>query len=98
MSVRAEPEFGRIGGNSCFRGKPGFIIGGFGGATAGVMQEHEGVFERLRNGLPREENEAIASSTDVDRLVKAIIAQLRLLPLRSKGKTSPGDAFFEFWL
>ncbi len=63
------------------RGKPGFVLGAFGGAVAGYVQEHEAVFSRLRNGLTIEENREIATSSDIDRLVKRIVAQIQLLPL-----------------
>jgi predicted acylesterase/phospholipase RssA len=64
-----------------YRGKPGFLLGGFGGATAGYIQEHEAVFSRLHNGLAISENKALAASTDVDHLVGRIISQIQLLPL-----------------
>jgi patatin-like phospholipase/acyl hydrolase len=64
-----------------FRGKPGFVVGGFGGATAGYIQEHDAVFSRLRNGLPVSENRAMALSTEVDDLVNGIISQIQRLPL-----------------
>lgn len=63
------------------RGKPGFVLGGFGGAAAGYIQEHETVFPRLRNGLPVSESKEMAASTDVDYLVGRIISQIQLLPL-----------------
>ena len=63
------------------RGKPGFLIGGFGGAVAGYANERDEVFTRLRNGLPASENRALAASTDVDELVRRIISQVQLLPL-----------------
>jgi predicted acylesterase/phospholipase RssA len=63
------------------RGKPGFVLGGFGGAVAGYLQDHEAVFSRLRNGLSSEENHGIASSADVAYLINRIVAQIQLLPL-----------------
>ena len=63
------------------RGKPGFVMGGFGGSVAGYIHEHETVFRRLRNGLPVSENKELAASTDVDHLVGRIISQIQLLPL-----------------
>jgi patatin-like phospholipase/acyl hydrolase len=66
---------------SLARGKPGFALGAFGGAVAGYVHEHDGIFSRLRNGLTAEENRAIAASNNIDQLVNRIILQLRLLPL-----------------
>ncbi len=63
------------------RGKPGFVIGGFGGAAAGYLQDNETVFGRLRNGLSISENRALATSTDVEGLVNRIVSQIGLLPL-----------------
>lgn len=63
------------------RGKPGFVLGGFGGAVAGYIRDHPAVFSRLRNGLSSEENHGIASSSDVAYLVERIVAQIQLLPL-----------------
>lgn len=63
------------------RGKPGFVVGAFGGAAAGYSQSHNTVFSRLRNGLTEEENRSIARDGDVDRLVSRIISQIPLLPL-----------------
>jgi uncharacterized protein len=63
------------------RGKPGFVLGGFGGAVAGYIRDHPAVFSRLRNGLSSEENQGIASSSDVAYLVERIVAQIQLLPL-----------------
>ena len=33
------------------RGKPGFVVPGFGGAIAAYVQDSPAVFARLRNGL-----------------------------------------------
>jgi hypothetical protein len=63
------------------RGKPGFVLGGFGGAVAGYIRDHQAVFSRLRNGLSSEENHGIASSSDVAYLVERIVSQIQLLPL-----------------
>jgi patatin-like phospholipase/acyl hydrolase len=62
------------------RGRPGFVLGGFGGATEGYIKERD-VFSRLRNGLSIEENRALADSTNVGELVPRIISQVKLLPL-----------------
>ncbi|HJT20762.1 MAG TPA: CBASS cGAMP-activated phospholipase [Nitrospira sp.] len=63
------------------RGKPGFVLGAFGGAIAGYIQDHNTIFSRLRNGVSEDENRAIAASTDIDQLVNRIISQIQLLPL-----------------
>lgn len=63
------------------RGKPGFVVAGFGGAVAAYCNEDEEVFSRLRNGLPREQNRIFAESKDIEGLVRTIISQLKLLPL-----------------
>jgi patatin-like phospholipase/acyl hydrolase len=63
------------------RGKPGFLIAGFGGAINGYAKDRNEVFSRLRNGLSAARNRTLAASTDVDELVRSIIAQVQLLPL-----------------
>jgi predicted acylesterase/phospholipase RssA len=74
------------------RGKPGFLVGGFGGAVAGFARDHDEVFSRLRNGLPAGENRALASGTDVDALVERIVSQVQLLPLIRE--SVPGGRLF----
>lgn len=63
------------------RAKPGFVLGAFGGAIAGYLQDHSTVFSRLRNGLTIDENRAIAASDEIAHLVNRIISQIQLLPL-----------------
>jgi patatin-like phospholipase/acyl hydrolase len=63
------------------RGRPGFIIGGFGGATAGYINENESVFSRLRNGRSPKDNRDLSISTDIPLLVSTIVSQIQLLPL-----------------
>lgn len=63
------------------RGKPGFVVAGFGGSVADYCEEDEEVFSRLRNGLSREQNRTFAESKDIDGLVRTIISDLKLLPL-----------------
>lgn len=70
------------------RGKPGFALGGFGGAVAGHIRDHPAIFSRLRNGLSSEENHGIASSSDVAYLVERIVAQVQRLPLIQEGVPS----------
>jgi len=66
------------------RGKPGFIIGGFGGAIAGYLNDDPSVLSRLQNGLSDTQNRKIAESTSVDDLIETIVSQLKLLPLVRK--------------
>jgi patatin-like phospholipase/acyl hydrolase len=63
------------------RGKPGFVVAGFGGAVSGYCDENEEVFSRLHNGLSKEQNQSFAKSKDIEHLVGTIISQLKLLPL-----------------
>ena len=63
------------------RGKPSFLVAGFGGAVAGYAQDQEGVFSRLRNGLSAKQNKSLAESTNVEELVIRIVSQLKLLPV-----------------
>lgn len=63
------------------RGKPGFVLGGLGGSAQGYIRDNPTVLSRLRNGLDREENNRIASSTDGEYLLNQIITQIQLLPL-----------------
>ncbi len=63
------------------RGKPGFLVAGFGGAVAGYIADDEAIFSRLRNGLPTGQNRSLAASTDVTELVNRIVSQIKLLPL-----------------
>jgi len=70
------------------RGKPGFAVGGFGGAMAGYCQQRTDLFDRLRNGLDSPTNEKLAKSDDVATVVDTIIQQLRRLPLSRPAATS----------
>ncbi len=70
------------------RGKPGFIVAGFGGAIAGYLKENKAMISRLRNGLSEADNRALAESTDVDQLTGAIVSQIKLLPLVREGVPS----------
>jgi hypothetical protein len=64
------------------RGKPGFILAGFGGAAAGYFNDNsETIFGRLRNGLAAAANRSIAKDTDAQQLVARLISQIKLLPL-----------------
>ncbi len=63
------------------RGKPGFVVAGFGGAIAGYVSQDPSLLARLRNGLTHARNHEIAVNTHVDTLVESIVSQLRLLPL-----------------
>lgn len=74
------------------RGKPGFVIAGFGGAIRGYLNDDKTVVARLRNGLPETVNLALAESNDVDKLVETIISQVKLLPLGQE-RVSGGRLF-----
>jgi uncharacterized protein len=63
------------------RGKPGFIVAGFGGAIAGYAKDNDAVFTRLRNGLSLSQNRSLAASTDMEALVDLIVRQIGFLPL-----------------
>jgi uncharacterized protein len=63
------------------RGKPAFLIAGFGGAMKDYLKDHQSVWSRLRNGLSETDNRALADSTDAALLAKRIVAQIALLPL-----------------
>lgn len=63
------------------RGKPGFLVAGFGGAAKDCLTEHPHIWSRLRNGLSETDNLALAASTDPAVLARKILAQIALLPL-----------------
>lgn len=63
------------------RGKPAFVIGGFGGAAAGYAMDDPTLLGRLQNGLPEARNRELAKSASVDEIVEAIVSQIKLLPL-----------------
>lgn len=62
-------------------GKPGFVVAGFGGAIAGYLKDNPSLPSRLQNGLSENTNREIANDTSVERIVEAIVNQLKLLPL-----------------
>lgn len=62
-------------------GKPGFIVAGFGGAISGYLRDDPSLPSRLQNGLSENANREIANDTSVERIVDAIVNQLKLLPL-----------------
>jgi hypothetical protein len=70
------------------RGRPGFLLAGFGGAISGYAKTHDDLFSRLRNGLSVDENRKLAASTDVDDVVRRIITQVQLLPLTRENVAS----------
>jgi len=74
------------------RGKPGFVIAGFGGAIADYLRDEVSVLSRLRNGLGRERNEALAAATDPVGLTRELIGQMKLLPL-IRGNPGSGRLF-----
>jgi predicted acylesterase/phospholipase RssA len=63
------------------RGKPVFLIAGFGGAIKDYIDDHPAVWFRLRNGLPESGNRALATDIDAAILAKKIVTQIALLPL-----------------
>lgn len=74
------------------RGKPGFVVAGFGGAISEYTKNNEEICARLHNGLTKDQNRVFATSKDVEHLVATIVAQLRLLPL-VRESTSRGRLF-----
>ena len=75
------------------RGKPGFVLAGFGGAVGGYLSDHGEVFSRLRNGLTVDDNRAIAATTDIGKLVNTIVSQIYLLPLIRESVRGSGRLF-----
>jgi predicted acylesterase/phospholipase RssA len=67
------------------RGKPSFLIGGFGGAAAGLVRDNEAIFSLLRNGLPADQNRLLAQSSHPPDVVERILTQLKLLPFPRPG-------------
>jgi patatin-like phospholipase/acyl hydrolase len=74
------------------RGKPGFVVAGFGGAIEGYKNDHKDIFSRLQNGLSRDQNESLSKSTNVELLVNSIVSQIKLLPV-AREKVSRGRLF-----
>jgi hypothetical protein len=74
------------------RGKPGFLVGGFGGAVEGYWADDPTLDARLRNGLTTGINGKVATSTDANWIVKTIISQLKRLPL-ARGNVNSGSRF-----
>jgi len=66
---------------SLLRGKPAFVVAGFGGAVGGYVKDDATVFSRLRNGLSTSQNRSLAECTSVDDLVNMIVSQIKLLPI-----------------
>jgi len=63
------------------RGKPAFLVAGFGGAAQGYLEDKKSLIPMLRNGLSDTDNHELATSTDVKHLTSKIISQIKLLPL-----------------
>jgi uncharacterized protein len=63
------------------RGRPGFVIGSFGGSTAGYLKDCADVYSRLKNGLTPDDNRSLAMLTDVNALIQRVLSQIQLLPL-----------------
>ena len=66
------------------RGKPGFVLGGFGGFSKLYLEKDKSLLARLHNGLAEEANMKLAASSDADFLVSSMVSQVKLLPLVRK--------------
>ncbi|MCA8993262.1 MAG: hypothetical protein KDA88_14830 [Planctomycetaceae bacterium] len=63
------------------RGRPGFVLGGFGGAVRSYLAEDGcDLLSRLRNGLTTESNRLISESPNPEGLVQDILGQIKRLP------------------
>ena len=67
------------------RGKPAFVVGGFGGAARTFVDRDPTVASRLHNGWNADANRILADETDPDHLTASIIEQIQLLPLFRHG-------------
>jgi uncharacterized protein len=70
------------------RGRPAFVLAAFGGAALEYWKDDESLPSRLQNGLSRLENEELAKSTDVEKLIESIVGQVKRLPLKRKATTT----------
>lgn len=70
------------------RGKPAFLVGGLGGAVAGLAADDDAIFVQLRNGLPPDLNRSLARCADPAEVAERIVAQLKLLPFAKPGVPS----------
>jgi uncharacterized protein len=66
---------------SLTRGKPAFLVAGFGGAVKDYLDDHQAVWSRLRNGMSEADNRTLASGTDASQIANKIVGQIALLPL-----------------
>jgi patatin-like phospholipase/acyl hydrolase len=66
------------------RGKPGFVLGGFGGVSQSYLEQDKSLLARLHNGLAEEANITLAASSEADLLVSSIVLQIKRLPLVRK--------------
>jgi predicted acylesterase/phospholipase RssA len=71
---------------------PGFLLGAFGGAAQGYLDQHLDLWPRLKNGLDAAANRGIATEQDVEWLVAAVYTQLTRLPL-VRGRGEDGASF-----
>lgn len=74
------------------RGIPSFLLGTFGGATAGYLEEHDEILRDVRNGLDKAANLALANETDPSIVITKLLRQLSLLPL-GRRETWDGERF-----
>lgn len=63
------------------RGKPAFLVAGFGGAVHGYLEDQKSLVSMLRNGLSEADNDDLARNTDFAHLTSKIISQIKRLPL-----------------
>lgn len=63
------------------RGKPAFVVAGFGGAVRGYIEDKKSLIPMLRNGLSDADNHELATTTNVGHLTTKILSQIQLLPL-----------------
>lgn len=64
-----------------YRGQPAFLLGGFGGAAAGYAESSPEMIARLKNGLSREDNQALVTENSPNLIVERITEQIARLPL-----------------
>jgi uncharacterized protein len=74
------------------RALPCFLLGGLGGVAGHYLETHPELLNRLKNGLDRGTNKAIATESDIPSLTQKICDQLLRLPL-VHGRGSDGSSF-----
>ena len=78
------------------RGMPCFLVGGFGGKSAGYLREHPQALESLENGLSAEENRELVMCEYPGLVTGAVVAQLCALFSRAAKDASavPAHALY----